>query len=156
LQPWGSGAAGPWAVQRSLVLTLISFFDTLKYPPSLQFLLMTLGPALMALAWLDRVNAERLWARVLLVFGRVPLFYYLVHLYLIHAMAVWVAFAFHQPSAWLLSGGFMLRMVPEKYGHGLPFIYAMWITAVVLLYPACKWFMKVKEQHKDWWWLSYL
>ena len=156
LQPWGGGAAGPWAVQRTLVLTVVSFFDTLKYPPSLQFLLMTLGPALMALAWFDKLNPERLWARVILVFGRVPLFYYVIHLYLIHAMAVWVAFAYHQPSAWLLSGGFMLRMTPEEYGHGLPFIYAMWITAVVLLYPACKWFMKVKEQHKDWWWLSYL
>ncbi len=156
LQPWGGGAAGPWTIQPSLTLTVISFFNTLKYPPSLQFLLMTLGPALMVLAWLDTINAERWPARALMVFGRVPLFYYVLHLYLIHAMAVWVAFAFHQPSPWLLSGGPMLRLIPDGYGHGLPFIYLMWTVAVLLLYPACKWFTKIKEQHKDRWWLSYL
>ena len=83
---------------------MISFFNTLKYPPSLDFLLMTLGPALIALAWFDGVKAERGLGRVLLVFGRVPMFYYVVHIYLIHIMAIVVAWIVHQPFAWLWIG----------------------------------------------------
>lgn len=147
-------AHGGWKVQASPVLNLVAFFDTSKYPPSLQFLLMTLGPALMALPWLDRVNAERGLARVLQVFGRVPLFYYVLHLFLIHTLAILVANAVHQPSGWL-RGGPMMLFPPEHYGHGLPFIYAMWATVVVLLYLPCKWFMEYKRRHSDWW-LSYL
>lgn len=146
-------AHGGWKVQASPVLNLVAFFDTSKYPPSLQFLLMTLGPALMALPWLDRVNAERGLARVLQVFGRVPLFYYVLHLFLIHTLAILVANAVHQPSGWL-RGGPMMLFPPEHYGHGLPFIYAMWATVVVLLYLPCKWFMEYKRRHSDWW-LSY-
>src|SRR6267154_746748 len=78
----------PWKVQTSLTLTIIAFFDTLKYPPSLDYLLMTLGPALIVLACLDGVTAERGLGRILLVFGRVPLFYYVLHIFLIHAMAI--------------------------------------------------------------------
>ncbi|HEV3513181.1 MAG TPA: heparan-alpha-glucosaminide N-acetyltransferase domain-containing protein [Candidatus Sulfotelmatobacter sp.] len=147
-------AHGGWKVQASPLLNLVAFFDTSKYPPSLQFLLMTLGPALMALPWLDRVNAERGLARVLQVFGRVPLFYYVLHLFLIHTLAILVANAVHQPSGWL-RGGPMMLFPPEHYGHGLPFIYAMWATVVVLLYLPCKWFMEYKRRHSDWW-LSYL
>lgn len=146
-------AHGGWKVQASPLLNLVAFFDTSKYPPSLQFLLMTLGPALMALPWLDRVNAERGLARVLQVFGRVPLFYYVLHLFLIHTLAILVANAVHQPSGWL-RGGPMMLFPPEHYGHGLPFIYAMWATVVVLLYLPCKWFMEYKRRHSDWW-LSY-
>jgi uncharacterized membrane protein len=155
LQPWCADQAGPWRVQSTLTLTIVSFFDTLKYPASMQFLLMTLGPALMALAWLDKMKIERGLSPILLVFGRVPLFFYVLHLYLIHTMAVWVALAFHQPAAWLLYGGFLLHPTPNTYGHGLPFIYAMWIVCLLMLYPACKWFMNFKRQHQDWWWLSY-
>jgi uncharacterized membrane protein len=156
LQPWCADQAGPWSVQRTLTLTIVSFFDTLKYPPSLQFLLMTLGPALMGLAWLGKVKAERGLGRILLVFGRVPLFFYVIHIYLIHTMAVWTALAVHQPTAWLLYGAFRLHRTPYTYGHGLPFIYAMWTLTLVILYPACKWFMNFKRQHQNWWWLSYL
>jgi len=145
---------GPWKVQATPLLTFIAFFDTLKYPPSLHFLLMTLGPALMALPWLDRVNAERGLGRVLKVFGRVPLFYYVLHLYLIHILAILAAKATHQPSHWLIGGPLML-MPQAHYGHGLPFIYAMWATVVVLLYLPCKWFMDYKQRHDDWW-LRYL
>jgi len=152
----GGSAAGAWSIQPTLTLTVVSFFNTLKYPPSLQFLLMTLGPALIALAWFDTIDEEHWLARFFKVLGRVPLFFYVLHIYLVHAMAVWVAFAFHQPSPWLLSGGPMLRLIPQGYGHGLPFIYAMAFVAVLLLYPACKWFMKIKEQHRDKWWMSYL
>jgi uncharacterized membrane protein len=156
LQPWAGDAAGPWRVQSSLTMSVVSFLDTLKFPPSLQFLLMTLGPALMALAWLDTVNIEHAAARAVRVFGRVPFFYYILHLYLIHSLAVWVGVVMHQPVAWLLHGAFMLQLPPPTYGHGLLFIYAMWITSVALLYLPCKVFMEFKQQHPNWWWLRYL
>jgi len=150
-------SAGPWTVQPNWVLTVISFFNTVKFPPSLQFLLMTLGPSLMALAWFEGVKAKSRAAGVLLVFGRVPLFYYLLHILLIHTLAVWTALAMHQPAAWLLYGGFMVSpLIPPGYGHGLSFIYAMWLISVALLYLPCKWFMNLKRQHPRLWWLSYL
>ncbi|MGA8150255.1 MAG: heparan-alpha-glucosaminide N-acetyltransferase domain-containing protein [Terriglobales bacterium] len=150
-------SSGPWSIQPTWALTLVSFFNTQKFPPSLQFLLMTLGPSLMALAWFDGVKTRRGIAGVLLVFGRVPLFYYVLHLFFIHTLAVWVALVMHQPAAWLLYGGFMLSpFIPPGYGHGLLFTYAMWLITVVLLYFPCKLFMNFKQQHPGSWWLSYL
>src|SRR5882724_6169731 len=81
-------SAGPWSVQPTLSLTLVSFFNTLKYPPSLDYVLVTLGPSLILLGLFDGVKAERGLGRILLVYGRVPLFYYVLHLYLLHTMAV--------------------------------------------------------------------
>jgi uncharacterized membrane protein len=150
LEPWAGDIAGPWRVQASLILTIASFLNTVKYPPSLQYLLMTLGPALMALAWFDRVDTDRGLNRILLVFGRVPLVYYVLHLFLIHTMAVWIALALHQPAAWLLYGGPLLQALPAGYGHGLPYIYLMWATVLVLLYPPCKWLLNFKQRHPEW------
>jgi hypothetical protein len=136
-------------------LTLISFFNTLKYPPSLDDLLRTLGPSLIVLGLLDGAKAERGLRRILLVFGRVPLFYYVLHLYPLHAMAILVALAFHQP-LWhgpIIAG---TSAKPLGYGHGLPFVYAMWILAVAILYLPCRWFMDLRRRHRDWAWLSYL
>jgi uncharacterized membrane protein len=158
--PVGQGGVsqGPWHIQPTVEKTVILFFDVEKYPPSLQYLLMTLGPSLLFLAWLDRRTSQQLTsglASVLVVFGRVPLFYYVLHLYLIHGLAVAMALLFHQPVSWLLHGGFLLNDLPNGYGHSLPFIYLIWITAVILLYFPCRWFMGVKQRRKDWW-LSYL
>jgi len=147
---------GPWKVQPSLMLTIIAFFDTLKYPPSLDYLLMTLGPALIVLACLDGVAAERGLGRILLVFGRVPLFYYVLHILVIHAMAIFVGMLFHQSVSWLCHGGFFLHPPPAGYGHGLPFVYLMWCIALLILYFPCKWYMAVKNRHREWGWLSYL
>jgi uncharacterized membrane protein len=148
-------SAGPWSVQPTLSLTVISFFNTLKYPPSLDYLLMTLGPALILLGLLDKVKAQRGLSRILLVYGRVPLFYYVLHLYLIHILAILVAIAFHQP---ILHGSVIADFAtkPVGYGHGLPFIYAVWILAVAILYLPCLWFMELRTRHRDWAWLSYL
>lgn len=148
------GSAGSWSVHPTLSLTVISFFNTLKYPPSLDFLLMTLGPSLILLGLLDGAKGERGPGRILLVYGRVPLFFYVLHLYLIHALAILVALAFHQP-VW---HGPPLGGVPKPvgYGHGLPFIYAMWILAAAILYLPCLRFMEFKRRHRDWAWLSYL
>lgn len=149
---------GHWSVQGSLGMTLVSFFNTNKYPPSLQFLLMTLGPSLVALAWFDKLAVkDRLGAlgRFFVVYGRVPMFYYVLHLYLIHSMAVGVAMAWPQPYGWLLHGGFFLSQPPPGYGHNLPFIYLMWALAVGILYFPCKWFMDLKARRREWW-LSYI
>jgi len=149
---------GPWQHFPNLTLTVISFFNVAKYPPSLDYLLMTLGPMLMVLAWLDRATQDgRLSApgRWILVFGRAPLFYYVLHIFLIHLMALAVGMALHQPISWLLHGAFFASPNPPGYGHGLPFIYGMWMLAVVLLYFPCAWFTALKARHKDWW-LSYI
>jgi uncharacterized membrane protein len=148
-------SAGPWSVQPKLSLTVISFFNTLKYPPSLDYLLMTLGPSLILLGLIDGAKAERGLSRILLVYGRVPLFYYVLHLYLLHIMAIVIALAFHQ-AIWHgpVNADFAQR--PFGYGHGLPFVWAIWILAVAFLYLPCLWFMKFRSRHRDWTWLSYL
>jgi uncharacterized membrane protein len=148
-------SAGPWSVQPTLSLTVISFLNVLKYPPSLDYLLVTLGPALVLLGLLDGAKAERGLGRVLMVFGRVPLFYYVLHLYLINILARLAALVFHQPIFYgTVIADFAQR--PPGYGHGLPFIYVMWILAVAILYLPCRWFMELRARHRDWAWLSYL
>jgi uncharacterized membrane protein len=148
-------SAGPWSVQPTLSLTVISFFNTLKYPPSLDYLLMTLGPSLILLGLLDKAKAEGGLSRILVVYGRVPLSYYVLHLYVIHILAILVALVFHQP---ILHGPVIgdFATKPAGYGHGLPLIYAMWILAVAILYLPCLWFMEFRSRHRDWAWLSYL
>jgi uncharacterized membrane protein len=149
---FSSSSVGPWKLQPSLALTIIAFFNTLKYPPSLDYLLMTLGPALIVLAGLDGVTVERGLGRILLVFGRVPLFYYILHIFLIHALAIFVGFLFHQPVSWLWHG----EHSPAGYGYGLPFVYLMWFIVLLILYLPCKSYMAFKSRHRDWGWLSYL
>lgn len=148
-------SSGPWSGQSTVSLSVISYFNTLKYPPSLDYLLMTLGPSLILLGLLDRVKAVRGLSRILLVFGRVPLFYYLLHLYIIHGIAIVATLAFHQP-VWhgTVIADFAQR--PPGYGHGLVFVYAMWLLAVAILYMPCLWFMELRSRHRDWTWLSYL
>jgi uncharacterized membrane protein len=148
-------SAGPWSVQSTLSLTVVSFFNVLKYPPSLDYVLVTLGPALILLGLLDGTKAERGPSRVLMVYGRVPLFYYVLHLYLLHTMAILVALAFGQ-SIWQGPAIAGLAHGPVGAGHGLPFIYAIWILAVGILYFPCRWFMEFRGRHRDWGWLSYL
>jgi uncharacterized membrane protein len=160
---YGNGIAGPgygrsggaWSLQPTLALSVVSFFNTLKYPPSLDYLLMTLGPALIVLGLLDKAKAQGGLGRVLLVYGRVPLFYYVLHIYLINILAIISANVFYQPA---LHGSAIADFAtkPAGYGHGLPFIYAMWILAVAILYLPCRWFMEFRSRHRDWSWLSYL
>jgi len=148
-------SAGPWSIQPTLSLSVISFFNTLKYPPSLDYLLMTLGPSLIVLGLLDGMKAARGLSRILRVYGRVPLFYYVLHLYLIHLMAIVVALISQQP---ILHGHLIVDFAqrPPGYGHSLPFVYAMWILAVAILYLPCSWFMSFRVRHRDLTWLSYL
>jgi len=139
----------PWSVQNSALATVLSFIDCEKYPPSLLYLGMTLGPTLLLLVALE--GLEGTVARWITTFGRVPFFYYAAHLYLLHILAVLYAWATLGDLSKLVS----LASKPPGYGLGLAGIYAVWLAMVVLLYPACRWFAALKRRRIEWWW-SYL
>jgi len=144
------GDPRPWAAQGGFLFTLFSFVNTQKYPPSLLFLLMTLGPAMLALRLFDRGAG---WAaRPLVTFGRVPLFYYVLHLFLIQLLAVVFAFVRYGPG---VREAFAGGRLPQDYGYGLPLVYAVWLGVVALLYLPCRWFAGVKRRRREAW-LSYL
>jgi uncharacterized membrane protein len=144
------GDAALWSSQASLSFSVLSFLNTTKYPPSLMFLLMTLGPALCVLALLENWKSGSRVRDALLVFGRVPLFFYVLHLYLLRFTALPVSFA--------LYGAEAATPPPGPAGSamlGLGATYIAWVLAIILLYPACRWFAGVKKRRSDWW-LSYL
>jgi len=153
------GDPAPWSHQNSAIFTLLSFLNCTKYPASLDFVLMTIGPALVLLSYFDRLKFKD--TNPVMVFGRVPMFYFVLHFYLIHALAVLAAFLRYGASA----KNFIFNPVPSllgptnvfppDFGYRLWVVYAMWILVVALLYPVCRWFAKVKRTRRDWW-LSYL
>jgi hypothetical protein len=147
---------GAWHVQRDITFTILSFFDTVKYPPSLDYLLMTLGPSLIVLGLLDSATAESSLGRIAVVFGRVPLFYYVIHIYLIHGLAIVVAWLCGQPYTWLWQITMFVQPHPAHYGYGLPVVYLTWAVVVAVLYYPCRWYMNLKAKHRDWNLLSYL
>jgi hypothetical protein len=124
-----------------------------KYPPSLQFLLMTLGPALVALAAFDRGVGTP--GKPLVTLGRVPLFYYLLQWYVIHGLALAVAFARGEPTGWLFADSFPIQPPPSST-FGLPAVYGFWLVALAILYVPCAWFASYKRRHRRSAWLSYL
>jgi uncharacterized membrane protein len=153
------GDPAPWSVQKSVLFTALSFLNCTKYPASLDFLLMTLGPALLALAWLDR-HAPRT-TNPLVIFGRVPMFYFVLHFYLIHVLAVLLALLrYGKPALSFMfqpepSMGTARQLFPPHFGYSLWATYAVWIFVVVCLYPLCRWYAGFKAKHRNLW-LSYL
>jgi hypothetical protein len=135
------------AVQNGVVATVLSFINCEKYPPSLLFLAMTLGPALMLVAVLD--GAQGIVAGWITIFGRVPLFYYVAHIYLLHASAILFA--------WITIGLAVFAATYKADGHGLGLagIYTVWLAVVILLWPLSAWFAAIKRRRIEWWW-SYL
>jgi len=146
----------PWSPQRSVLWTLMSFLDTNKYPPSLLFLLMTLGPALLLL-WVFEHGVPAL-LRPAWIIGKVPLFFYVLHFYLVHLLAVvasgWrygeVSDLFHSPDL-----GHYPFTQPPHWPASLWVIYLLWAAVVLALYPLCRWYAGVRSRRSDWW-LSYL
>ena len=136
------GDSTPWIAKDTWLSTILSFLNCEKYPPSLLYLMMTLGPALMLLASFEHLPGG--FASLLAAFGRVPFFYYVVHIYLIHALAVATAFA--------MTG--VLTNTPE-INFNLAGVYLVWLIVLMLLYPICRWFAQLKENGTGWWW-SYL
>jgi uncharacterized membrane protein len=146
----------PWSRQPTGTLTVLSFLNTNKYPPSLLFLLMTLGPALLML-WLFDAKTPR-WLRSALVYGKVPLFFYVLHFFWIHVLAVAVCFIRYGNVHWMFEsntiGDFPITAPPD-WGLSLPMTYLVWLFVLVSLYPLCKWFAGLKQRRSDAW-LSYL
>jgi uncharacterized membrane protein len=145
-----------WTTQRSAVFTVLSFLNTNKYPPSLLFLLMTLGPALVLLWAVDRDTPRIL--RPALVFGRVPMFYYVLHFPLIHLLAVGVCYAQYGDAHWMFESARLDQYPitpPPGWGFSLPFVYLTWALVVLVMFPACRWFAALKQRRSDCW-LAYL
>lgn len=146
--------------QPTLEKTIIAFLNTEKYPFSLQFLLMTIGPGLLLLAWFDRFTFSSLigkWiGQKLVVFGRVPMFYYILHLFLIHLLAIIVSWVSHLPTDWLFGEPIpFVRLAPAEFGYGLGGTYAITFIVVMMMYFPCKWFADLKRRRNDFW-LRYL
>ncbi len=137
----------PWSTQKDNVMTIISFFNVTKYPPSLLYLCMTLGPALLLLIWLEKVKAG--WTNIVSVYGRVPMFYYLLHFFTIHVLCIILFFATGRPVSDIAAGNFAFR--PNDFGFSLPIVYLIWIAVVAGLYPLCKKYDQFKQHNKRWW-----
>jgi uncharacterized membrane protein len=145
------GDPAAWTSHDSVLSTVLSFIDCEKYPPSLLYLMMTLGPMLMLLALFE--GARGRVAGSIITIGRVPLLYYVAHLYLIHAFAVLYATVTVGDSTWLFAGAPLRK--PAGYGLPLGGLYVVWLLVVVSLYPVCRWFADLKQRRREWWW-SYL
>ena len=150
------GDPSRWSVQPSTAFTVVSFLNTTKYPPSLLFLLMTLGPALLLLRALERPATGAL--RPVLIFGRVPMFYFLGHMFVIHALAVVVCWLRYGGVHWMFESpdlGHFPITEPPGWPLPLPMVYVIWVSVVVAMYPLCRWYAGVKgRSHSAW--LGYL
>jgi uncharacterized membrane protein len=143
----------PWKEQKNTTATIISFFNVTKYPPSLLYCCITIGPGLLALAWLEKIQ-ERKWTSFPVVFGRVPMFYYLLHFLLIHLLCVVAFFATKQPLS-KMYGDSPFGFRPNDFGFSLGWVYLIWAFVIISLYPLCKRYSQYKATHTQWW-LSYL
>jgi uncharacterized membrane protein len=162
------GDPSHWSRQDTIVFTILSFLNTTKYPPSLAYLLMTLGPALLALALFESKPASvsapipspqgliNKLRGALVTFGRVPLFFYLLQWPTAHFISVILHWATGKPVAWMFRSAVdSFQSPPPGVGLNLAVVYASWIAGVFILYPLCKWFAGVKARRRNWW-LSYL
>jgi uncharacterized membrane protein len=144
-----------WQSQKSAAFTVLSFLNTTKYPPSLLFLLMTLGPAMLFLWAVDAATPR--WLRPAMIFGKVPMFYYLLHIPVIHLLAIAVCYPRYGQVHWMFEsptiGQFPITPPPD-WGYSLPIVYLVWAIVVVTLYPLCRWFAGVRQRRSEVW-LSY-
>jgi hypothetical protein len=146
------GDPSPWSPQPEWWRTALSFLATTKYPASLLFLLMTLGPAIALLPRLERARGRV--AEAIRTIGRVPLFFWLLHVPLIHLIALGFSAArYGEVIPWLVRNP--PTPLPEGYGYGLPVVYVVTLAVILLLYPACVWFADLKRRRRDPW-LEYL
>jgi len=139
------GDSSPWQLQENLTYSLIAFFNTTKYPMSLLYILMTLGPAFIFLSYME--NKNTFFTRIMKVYGSVPLFYYIVHLILIHLLAILLAVTTHLGQTkeifktdW--------KKLSELYGYNLPVVYLIWLVVLIILYPICLRYGRFKSEGK--------
>jgi uncharacterized membrane protein len=151
------GNPAPWSVQRNAAHTLLSFLNATKQPPSLTFLCMTLGPALILLGLLEGINTgvggvKRRLASICKVYGGVPYFYFVVHFCLIRLIHIMLLLAF---GVEMKSNGSPFVWQPAGFGIPLWAVYLIWMLVVASLYRPCKWFGDYKRANRRWW-LSYV
>jgi uncharacterized membrane protein len=145
-----------WSVQKNAFFTFLSFIKVNKYPPSLLYVLMTLGSAVLFLSFTEKLKGKVV--NIISVYGRVPMFYYLIHIYVIHLIAV-IASAFtpgQNWKLWVLTKPIWFTSDLKGYGFSLPVAYLVWAGIVIALYPLCKRYDAYKQANKGKWWLSYL
>jgi uncharacterized membrane protein len=147
------GDPSPWSYQRNFFYTFLSFIKVTKYPPSMLFVCITIGIALIALAFLEDVQNK--FTKWMTVYGRVPFFYYVLHLYLMHAFCVIAFFLSGYGADNIVSPQTPFLFRPPRFGYSLPIVYVIWFIVVLLLYPICRWYNRYKSTHHNWW-LSYL
>ena len=146
------GEPEPWKQYPSTLFSLMSFINTTKYPPSLLYLLMTIGPSLVFLS-LTETFINKI-AQFFIVFGRVPLFFYLIHLYFLH-LAAFIVTLFSYSWNEIIQAQTKMSAFPPGYGFSLMIVYLVWIITVLILYPICRWYNNFKSTHQLWW-LSYI
>jgi hypothetical protein len=145
----------PWTSQNNFAFTLLSFLNVHKYPPSVLFILITIGPALIFLSLFENVNNKL--TRIVSVYGSVPFFYYVLHFYILHVLCMFLFISrghdINEVTPDIFGIPFHFMIVGE--GYSLKIVYLIWIGVVIVLYPLCKWFMQVKKKYRHWS-LSYL
>lgn len=149
------GNPEPWSAQKNGLFTFLSFVDTHKYPPSLLYMCMTIGPAVLFLAWFP--NIKNGLTKAITVYGRVPFFYYVLHFFLIHLVSGILFFTRGHSFSEGVHHGTNIdpNFVDVNEGYSLGIVYIVWLCVVISLYPLCKWFSEYKRTHRQWW-LSYL
>ena len=145
----------PWTLQDNTTSTVFSFLNVHKYPPSLLFMCITIGPALIFLALFE--TSQNKITRIISVYGKVPFFYYILHFYILHILCMILFLARgHSFSEGIQdTAGIPFRFLIAGEGYSIGIVYLIWILMVIALYPLCKWFSDMKRKHRHWW-LSYL
>jgi len=146
----------PWRSFETGVQTVLSFFNVNKYPPSLLFLLMTLGPGLIVLALSEGIDGKSIWQRICIAFGRVPLIFYFLQWLWAHCAGLALAYVAGIDTSYLFHDPFQAgQLAPPGHGFSLPVVYAIWIIGLISIYPLCLWWGNLKASNKHWT-LSYL
>jgi uncharacterized membrane protein len=149
------GDPAPWSPQPNGFYTFLSFINSTKYPPSLFFMCMTIGPALLLMAWLDDIQNGL--TKIVSIYGRVPFFYFLAHLFVIHIFsAVTYLMRGHSFAAGAGNPTAFVKFIQPSEGVQLRYVYLIWLAVVISLFPVCRWYDNYKTNHKEKRWLSYL
>jgi len=148
------GDPAPWSPQPTVFYSFLSFINSSKYPPSLFFMCMTIGPALLLMAWWD--NIQNGFTTIVSVYGRVPFFYFLAHLFVIHLFSAVTYFMRGHSLAEGVNPTAFIKFIEPGEGFQLRYVYLLWLAIVIALYPLCKWYDQYKTNHKEKKWLSYL
>lgn len=147
------GDPAPWKIQHTTALSIVSFFNVSKYPPSLLYLTMTIGPGLLFLAAIEKV--KNVFTRVLALYGSVPFSYYVLHFYLLRLLNIVFFFIQGYGISDIVTKNSIMLFRPQEFGFNLLGVYLIWLLVVGILYFPCRWFSKYKKTHQQWW-LSYL